>query len=80
MDTISAVKNRILQLCGERNISVNRLASISALPPSSVKNILYGKSQTPKLLTIKMLCDGLGITLGEFFSTPEFDALEQEIR
>ena len=80
MDTIIAVKNRILQLCGERNISVNRLASISALPPSSVKNILYGKSQNPKLLTIKMLCDGLGITLGEFFSTPEFDALEQEIR
>lgn len=80
MNTISAVKNRILQLCGERNISVNRLASISALPPSSVKNILYGKSQNPKLLTIKMLCDGLGITLGEFFSTPEFDALEQEIR
>ena len=80
MDTISAVKNRILQLCGERNISVNRLASISALPPSSVKNILYGKSQNPKLLTIKMLCDGLGITLGEFFSTPEFDAREQEIR
>ena len=80
MDTISAVKNRILQLCGERNISVNRLASISALPPSSVKNIIYGKSQNPTLLTIKMLCDGLGITLGEFFSTPEFDALEQEIR
>ena len=80
MDTISAVKGRILQLCGERNISVNKLAAISALPPSSVKNILYGKSQNPKLLTIKMLCDGLGITLGEFFSTPEFDALEQEIR
>ena len=80
MDTISEVNNRILQICGERNISVNRLASISALPPSSVKNILHGKSQNPKLLTIKMLCDGLGITLGEFFSTPEFDALEQEIR
>ena len=80
MDTIIAVKDRILQPCGERNISVNRLASTSALPPSSVKNILYGKSQNPKLLTIKMLCDGLGITLGEFFSTPEFDALEQEIR
>ena len=80
MDTISAVKNRILQLCDERNISVNHLASISALPPSSVKNILYGKSQNPKLLTIKLLCDGLGITLGEFFSTPEFDALEQEIQ
>ena len=80
MDTISAVKNRILQLCGERNISVNKLATISALPPSSVKNILYGKSQNPKLLTIKLLCDGLGLTLGEYYSTPELDALEQEIQ
>lgn len=80
MDTITAVKNRILQLCGERDISINRLATLSALPPSSVKNILYGKSQNPKLLTIKLICDGLGITLGEFFTTPEFDALEQEIQ
>lgn len=80
MDTVAAVKNRILQLCGERGISINRLAALSALPPSSIKNILYSKSQNPKLLTIKLLCDGLGITLGEFFSTPEFDALEQEIR
>ena len=80
MDTITAVKNRILQLCGERDISINRLATLSALPPSSVKNILYGKSQNPKLLTIKLICDGRGITLGEFFATPEFDALEQEIQ
>ena len=80
MDTVTAVKNRILQLCAERDLSINKLATISALPPSSVKNILYGKSQNPKLLTIKLLCDGLGITLGEFFSTAEFDALEQEIR
>ena len=80
MDTITAVKNRILQLCGERDISINRLATLSALPPSSVKNILYGKSQNPKLLTIKLICDGLGITLGEFFATPEFDALDQEIQ
>ena len=80
MDTISAVKNRILQLCGERNLSINRLAAMCALPPSTVKNILYGKSKNPKLLTIKLVCDGLGITLGEFFSTPEFDELEQEIQ
>ena len=79
MDTITAVRNRILQLCGEREISINRLATICALPPSSIKNILYGKSQNPKLITIKLLCDGLGITLGEFFGTPEFDALEQEV-
>lgn len=80
MDTASAVRNRILYLCGQREISINKLASISALPPSNIKNILYGKSQNPKLLTIKMICDGLNITLGEFFSTPEFDELEQEIK
>ncbi|MDY3080173.1 MAG: helix-turn-helix transcriptional regulator [Oscillospiraceae bacterium] len=80
METINAVKNRILQLCGQRNISINKLATMCALPPSSIKNILYGKSQNPKLLTIKMICDGLDITLSEFFSTPEFDNLEQEIK
>ena len=80
MDTIAAVRNRILQLCGEREISINKLATISALPPSSIKNILYGKSQNPKLITIKMICDGLGITLGEFFTTREFDSLDQELK
>ena len=79
MDTITAVRNRILQVCGQRDMTINRLATVSALPPSSIKNILYGKSRNPKLITIKMICDGLGITLGEFFSTPEFDALEQEL-
>lgn len=79
MDTVTAVKNRILVLCEQRNMTINKLANLSAIPPSSLKNILYGKSQNPKILTIKMLCDGLGITLGEFFSTAEFDALEQAI-
>ena len=79
MDTITAVRNRILQLCGQRDMTINRLATVSALPPSSIKNSLYGKRRNPKLITIKMICDGLGITLGEFFSTPEFDALEQEL-
>ncbi len=80
MDTVAAVRDRILELCGERNITINKLADLAGLPPSSVKNILYGKSRNPKILTIKILCDGLNITLGEFFSTPAFDALEQEIR
>lgn len=80
MDTVTAVRNRILHLCEQQNITINRLANLSAVPPSSVKNILYKKSQNPKIVTIKMLCDGFGITLGEFFSTPEFDALEQEIK
>jgi transcriptional regulator with XRE-family HTH domain len=79
MKTTEAVRNRILQLCQERNMTINRLATVSALPPSSIKNILYGRSQNPKLLTIKLICDGLDITLGQFFSTPEFDGLEQEL-
>ena len=80
MDTVTAVRNRILELCGQREISINKLATLSALSPSSIKNILYGKSQNPKIVTIKMICDGLEITLAEFFSTPEFDALEQEVK
>ena len=79
MNLQSTVRDRILRLCDEENISINKLATISALPPSSVKNLIYGKSKNPKLLTIKMICDGFGITLGEFFSTPGFDNLEQEI-
>ena len=80
MNTVAAVRNRILELSGERNISINKLANICGLPPSSVKNILYGKSQNPKILTVKMICDGLGITLAQFFDTDEFNHLEQEIR
>ncbi len=80
MDTYTATKNRILQLCGQRNITINKLAAISALPPSSIKNILYGRSSDPRLLTIKKICDGLEITLAEFFDTEEFNTLEPEIK
>ena len=80
METITAIKERILHLCAERDISINKLATISALPPSSVKNILYGRSTDPKIITIKKICDGLEISLAEFFSSPEFDDLEQEIK
>lgn len=80
MDTLAAIKNRILQLCGEREISVNKLATICGLSPSSLKSILYGRSQNPKILTLKIICDGLDITLAEFFDTKEFNELEQEIK
>ena len=80
MDTYTAVKNRLLRLCSEKGMSIHKLAMESAVPPSTIKNILYGKSVNPGIVTLKMLCDGLGITLTEFFSTPEFEALEQEIR
>jgi Helix-turn-helix. len=80
MDTKKILAARLLALCDERDLTINKLANLSAVPPSTVKNILYGKSRNPGIVTIKMLCDGLGITLGEFFFTPEFDALEQEIK
>lgn len=80
MNTVTAVRNRILQLCEEQGITINGLATISGLPPSFIKNIIYGKSLNPKIVTIKMICDGLNITLREFFSTPEFDGLEQEMK
>lgn len=80
MDTYTAVKNRFLYLCNEKRMTINNLATVSAIPPSSLKNILYGKSRNPGIVTIKMICDGFGITLAEFFDTPEFNALEQEIK
>ena len=80
MDMYTAVKNRILQLLGEKRMSIHRLALESAVAPSSIKNILYGKSQNPGVVTIKMLCDGFGITLIDFFNTPDFEKLEQEIK
>ena len=80
MDLATATKNRILQLCGQRNITINKLSTLSALSPSSIKSILYGKSKNPKLLTIKMICDGLDITLKEFFDCEEFNQLEQTLK
>ena len=80
MDTYTAVKDRLLLLCEERRISIHKLATESAVPPSTIKNILYGKSQNPGIVTLKMHCDGLGISLTEFFDTPVFRTLEQEIR
>lgn len=57
MNTITAIRNRILQLCEERNLTINKLATISAISPSSLKSILYGNSNNPKILTLKMLCE-----------------------
>ena len=57
-----------------------RLARLSAVAPSTLKNIMNGGSQNPGIVTIKMLCDGLGITLTEFFDTDDFRHLEQEIQ
>ena len=74
------VRERIIQLCQENNMSINKLSSISGVTQSTVNNIISGRNNSATVSTIKKLCDGLGITLGEFFSTPEFDQLEQEVK
>ena len=80
MDTSTAVRQRILDLCRQRGITVNRLATISGVTQSTVNNIVSGRNHSATVATIKKLCDGLDITLRDFFDTPVFDALEQEIR
>ncbi len=80
MNTYTLVRNRILSLCEEKRFTINRLANESGIAPSTLKNILYGKSKNPGIVTIKILCDGLGISLLDFFNTDEFKELEQEIK
>lgn len=80
MNTQQAVAARIRQLCKERELTPNGLSYLAAVPQSTIKSILNGESQNPGVVTIKKLCDALEITLGEFFSSSDFDALEQEIR
>lgn len=74
------VANRFRTLCAERGIRTNELANISGVTPSTVYSLLDERRRDISIITIKKLCDGLEITLGEFFSTPEFDELEQEIK
>ncbi len=80
MDTRRAVANRLLELCEKNRLSVNALARISAVPPSTLKNIINGGSQNAGIVTLKKLCDGLEISLFDFFDTEAFRTLEQEIK
>lgn len=80
MNVGEVVKNRIIELCRLRGISINKLCNMSGITQSTVNNIISGRNHSTSVATIKKLCDGLDITLGEFFSTPEFDVLEQEIK
>ena len=74
-----AVKERILQLCEENNISINKLCTISGVTQSTVNNIVSGRNNSATVSTVKKLCDGLGITIIDFFNVDLFRNLEQEI-
>jgi len=80
MNTKEAVAIRIIELCKERDIATNALANISGVAPSTVYSMLNEKSQNPGVVSIKKLCDGMNITLREFFDSPIFDNIEQEIK
>ena len=75
-----AVRQRIIQLCQERNISINKLSAISGVTQSTVNNIVSGRNNSATVSTVKKLCDGLGITIEDFFSSELFRDLEQEIK
>jgi len=80
MTTKQAVAQRIIDLCNERDIAINALANMSGVSPSTVYSMLNEKSQNPGVVSIKKICDGLDITLREFFDCDLFNDLEYEIK
>lgn len=80
MDMYTAVKDRIQELLEQNKMSIYKLSVESAVPASTIKNILYGKSKNVGVITLKMICDGFNISIKEFFNTDVFSNLEQEIK
>ncbi len=77
--TISeAIVSKILNICDDKKITINKLSNICGITQSTIDNIVNGNSKNPKLLTIVRICDGLGITMQEFFSDPIFLNLDRE--
>ena len=80
MNTLECIKRRFVELCRERNLAFNALATSAGVHPSTMKSIMNGASRNPGIVTIKKLCDGLDISLTEFFDADYFRELEQEIK
>lgn len=80
MNAKEAVAKRIIELCEERNITVNALANSSGVSPSTIYSMLNRKSQNPGVVSLKKICDGMDISLREFFDSEIFGDLEQEIK
>ena len=80
MNIGQAVRGRIIELCRERDISINKLSDMSGVTQSTVNNIVSGRNNSATVATIKKLCDGLGITIQDFFASDLFCGLEQEIK
>ncbi len=72
------VAKRLLELMELKKLNMNSLAHLAAVPPSTVKNIIYGVSKNTGIVTLKLLCDGMGISITEFFDTDTFRNLDVE--
>ncbi len=79
MTLANAIKNRILELCKVQGITLNKLGYVCGITQSTLNNI-KSKDRNPNISTIKKICDGLDMTLAEFFETEEFNKLEQEVK
>jgi len=80
MTARNAVRQRIIDLCDSRDITVNKLATISGITQSSLNNIINKGSNNPTISTVAKICDGLEITIREFFDDDIFNDIEQEVR
>lgn len=80
MNIGNAVRGRILELCEENLISVNKLATICGITQSTLNNIVGGRNNSATISTVKKICDGLDISIKDFFDSSIFDNLEQEIK
>jgi transcriptional regulator with XRE-family HTH domain len=80
VNTKQAIAERIIGLCREKKITTNAMANIAGISPSTIYSILNTKSKSPEIITVKKICDGLEISLAEFFDADVFRDLEQEIK
>lgn len=80
MNVGQAVKERIAELCEEKHITINKLANISGITQSTLNNIMSGRNNSTTISTIQKICDGLEITVTDFFDSPLFLGIEQEIK
>jgi len=80
MNIGEAVKLRVIELCCEHHITINKLATICGITQSTLNNIVSGRNKSTTVATVKKICDGLGISMIDFFSSPLFQNLEQEIQ
>ena len=80
MGVKDVVVHRFVDLCKARHITINELANLSGVTPSTAYSMLDHRRRDISIVTIKKFCDGLNISLGDFFSCAEFETLEQEIQ